>query len=100
MLMPLHLDWGLNMKLLYNSENGEVFYAVYDSDLFRFTHTTNIPLTEFQIDEVEPDNKLICLDLQKTVFKKDKNGFGKYYIDEDGDLNQREDWEEYLPDIL
>jgi len=84
------------MKLLYNQDNGEIFYAVYDSDLFKFTHSTNIPLSEFQIDEVDPENKLICLGLSRSVFKKDENGLGKYYIDEDGDLNQREDWQELI----
>jgi len=86
------------MKLLYDS-NGEIYYAVYDVDYFKFTHSTNIPLTEFQIDEVDPDNKLVCLDLLRSVFKKDVNGLGKYYIDADGDLHSRDGWQEYVPEV-
>ena len=84
------------MKLYYNKENGEVFYAVYDSDLFKFSHTTMIPLNEFQIDEVDPENKEVCIDLIKMQMRKDKDGLGKYFIDEDGDLNLREDWRELV----
>jgi hypothetical protein len=86
------------MQLLYNPVDGEIFYAIYNNDIFRFTHTTNIPLSEFIIDEVEPDNKLICLDVQKTVLQKDVNGLGKYYIDE-GELHSRDGWQEYVPEM-
>jgi len=86
------------MKLLYNSDDGEIFYAVYDADSFKFTHTTNIPLSEFVIDEVDPDNKEICLDVSASVFKKDINGLGKYYIEiYDGMLTSRDNWQEHNP---
>ena len=81
------------MELLYNQNDGEIFYTVYDVDLFRFTHTTNIPLSEFQIDEVDPENKDICLDLFRTQMKRDINGLGKYYI-ESGELHSRDGWVE------
>ena len=72
--------------------------AVYDFDWFKFKHSINIPISEFQIDEVDPDNKEICLDLSKNVFKKDVNGLGKYYI-ESGELHSRDDWQEYVPEM-
>ena len=86
------------MKILYNNETGRIYYTVYDTDWFKFSHTTNIPLTEFEIDEILPDNQAICLDLFKMWKKADINGDEKYYI-ENGELHQRDNWEEYLEDI-
>jgi hypothetical protein len=49
------------MKLFYNAD--KIYYSVPDKDLFWFTHSTNLPLTELEIDEIDPTNKAICLDL-------------------------------------
>lgn len=81
------------MKLYYNPTDGEVFYAVYVRDLFSFSHTTNIPLSEYDIDEVNPDNKALCLDLKRTEWKFDIDGQRKYYI-QAGQLNSRDGWQE------
>ena len=85
------------MKLLY-AETGEIMSAVYDSDWFKFKHSINIPISEFQIDEVAPDNKEICFDLSRTVHKKNAEGLGKYYI-ESGELHSRDGWQEYVPEM-
>ncbi|MBE7414742.1 MAG: hypothetical protein HS130_05715 [Deltaproteobacteria bacterium] len=55
------------MRLLFNPADGEIFYAIRDADWFWFAHTTNIPLAEFDIDEVAPENKDICMDLRRVA---------------------------------
>jgi len=86
------------MKLLFDATTGKPYYAVYDSDWFKFRHTTNIPLTEFEIDEVDPDNKDICFNLSRNTHRVNADGDGKYYLTLNGDvweLHEREGWEEY-----
>jgi hypothetical protein len=80
------------MKLLYNGT--KIYYAVYDRDLFLFTHSTTIPLSEFLIDEISDGNKIICADIYRNIRKVDINNLGKYYI-ENGKLYSRDGWEEY-----
>jgi hypothetical protein len=90
------------MKILFNSNNGKIFYPIYDKDIFSFAHTTKIPLTEFIIDEVAPDNKDICADLFKYTNKIDIDGDDKYYmLDNAGtwELHDKDGWEEYIPEI-
>lgn len=81
------------MRLLYNSEDGEIFYAVPERDWFWFAHTTNIALSLFEIDEVAPENKDICIDLRRVTGKADAEGRGKYYMS-GGRLYEREGWTE------
>lgn len=50
------------MKLYYNPTDGQVFYTVYDRDIFQFQHTTNIPLSQFEIDETEGNPDLLVDD--------------------------------------
>lgn len=82
------------MKILYNNQDGKIFYAVPDKELFWFTHSTNIPLLTFEIDEVDPINKDICLDLRRTAGRVDETGEGKYYLS-GGVLMEKEGWTEY-----
>ena len=77
------------MKLLYDT-TGKIYYAVYDSDYFRFTHSTNIPLSEFNIDEIGTNN-VVCIDLVRTLYRTDINGLGKYYI-QNNELYSRDNW--------
>lgn len=85
----------LIMKLYYSTTNGEVYYAIYSRDLFSFSHTTNIPLSEFTIDEVAPDNKDLCRDLKRTEWKFNEQGQRKYYISA-GQLFSRDGWIEQI----
>ena len=82
------------MKLLYNAVDGKIFYAVYDSDWFKFSHSTHIALTEKAIDEVDPENKALCQDISRSLNKVDVSGNAKYYIDGDGDIAEVDGWEE------
>jgi len=87
------------MKLYYDPSSGKIFYAIHDNDLFGFSHTTNIPLNEMNIDEIE-ENKEICIDLKKYVKpnRVNVNGEEKYYI-LNGQLELRDGWEEYTEDV-
>lgn len=84
------------MKLFYNNQDGKIFYAVKNNDLFWFTHSANIPLNEFGIDEIDPVNKALCIDLVRTVNKIDNVGDNKYKI-EAGQLIEKEGWIAYTP---
>ena len=83
------------IKLLYNDKDGHIYYAVPDNEYFYFTHTTNVPLSIFEIDEIGPDNKAVCIDLRRTVGKVDENGDLKYIVS-DGILMEKEGWTEVV----
>lgn len=68
------------MKILYDKKTGKVYYAVKDRDIFWFHHTTNIPLTELEIEETE-ENKNLCHDVIKNYRKVDENSDGKFTVD-------------------
>lgn len=88
------------MKLLYDNNTGEIYYTVYDTDWFGFSHTTNISLTEFEIDELLPDNQEICQDLVGTRKRVDADNNMKYSIEVDEfsilQLYMLNGWEEYF----
>ena len=81
------------MKLLYNPQDGEVFYAVKGIDFPYFTHSTNIPLSVMEIDEIE-ENRFLLAEIIKCVQMKDINGLGRWYV-ENGELYERDGWERY-----
>jgi hypothetical protein len=80
------------MKLYYNGT--KIYYAVYDKDLFSFTHTTNIPLSEFSIDEISDANKKVCSDISKNINNVNEIGANKYYI-QSNELYLTDNWKEY-----
>lgn len=89
------------MKILYNNINGKIYYSVYDTDWFRFTHTTHLLLDVFEIDEIAPTNKAICIDLVRHQNKTDINGDNKYYMFDNAgtwELHEVDGWEEYIED--
>jgi len=81
------------MKLHYRNDNGEVYYAVLSKDEYIFQHTTNIPLSILEIDEMN-GNEELCIDLVKTQGKISIVGQRKYYI-EAGELYSRDGWQEF-----
>ena len=83
------------MRLIYNLADGEIFNAVPDRDWFMFSHTINVPIGEFEIDEVAPTNQTVCQEVVKSLRCKDVDGFGKYYIS-GGSLMEREGWSEHV----
>ena len=93
--MPRHTRGLDNMKLYYEPITGEVYYAVYSRDEYMFSHTTNIPLSLFEIDETN-GNEILCRDLKKTEWKFNDAGQRKYYI-QTVELFSRDGWVEQLP---
>ena len=90
------------MKILFEPATGEIYYAVKDTDWAYFTHETNIPLEIAELAETE-ENRQILADVWATQGRKDKEGRGKYYIQIEKDtayLEEREGWEEIMPDNL
>ena len=54
------------------------------------------PLKRLDIDRVFPDNKELRLDIRRVQNKVDINGYSKYHLDADGDLADRDGWEEHI----
>lgn len=82
------------MKLLYEDSGGQVFYAVYQYDWERgFTHSTNIALSEFEIQD-EIQNAALCKDLVRTQFKRNSAGQFKYFVTGGDTLNSVDGWVE------
>ncbi|MCK5433472.1 MAG: hypothetical protein KAJ03_12060, partial [Gammaproteobacteria bacterium] len=79
-------------KLLCDVETGDVYYAIYDRDVFQFSHTTNIPLVEFEISEIIPDNVLTCIDLKRNEHAVSIDRRRKYQVI-DGYLESLDGWE-------
>ena len=79
------------MIIIYDS-NGMIHNIVYDKDKFPSVIGN---LNVLEIDEIEPENGSLCKDLVRTYGKIDDNGNPKYYVDEDGDLFEVDDWEPY-----
>ena len=90
------------MKLIYAQQPDAearrlIYFAVWDRDVFSFARSVNAPVSETSIDEIEA-NKALCLDLAKTLDAEDIDGDRKYYIDENGDLIEKEGWVEFHDD--
>jgi hypothetical protein len=68
--------------------------AVYDADLFRFDEGTLSAFDTLEIDEVDPDNKALCLDLARTVNRADEAGEPNYHVNGSGELMEKEGWQE------
>jgi hypothetical protein len=85
------------MKIYY-LPNGKIVQINYDKDDFGWKNTTN-NASIFEIDEIAPINKELCIDLILTLNKVDINGLNKYYIQNDSgtwNLYQRDGWIEYI----
>lgn len=78
--------------VVYYRSDGEILYAVYERDRFSFAHTTQIPLTLLEIDEVAA-NQPLCRDLFNAQGRRDAAGQGKYYLVQ-GELFERDAWRE------
>lgn len=81
-----------------NGDNAKIYYARYARELFEFTHSTNIPLSEYNIDETE-NSKTLCVGLRRYAVptgKQDINSLNRYYFYiPTGKIRERENWEEY-----
>jgi len=84
----------------YVSNKHKVVKALYDDEVFRFNEGVLSPFYVLNIDEVDPFNKALCLDLVRTANKVDEAGEGKYYINSGGILMEKEGWVEKVEEIF
>ena len=80
------------MRILYKTD-GTVYKALLEKDIFLYEDPYGLTLSCLTIDEVDPLNKVLCIDLVRAVGRQDSNGLGKYYV-ASGALMEREGWEE------
>lgn len=85
------------MKLYYlQQHNGRIIQVLYDRDVFATDLSNLNPAYQiFEIDEIDPTNKPVCLDLIKTLNRTDVAGESKYKIIS-GQLSEKEGWVEYI----
>ena len=88
------------MKLYYATDPDAgarhfIYHAVLNRDAITFTHSTNVPLSEMTVDEID-DNKDLINDLARTLGKTDADDDCKYYIDATGDIVEKENWEAWV----
>jgi hypothetical protein len=89
------------MNLLYDSTTGRIYYTVKESERFFHVSNTTLSLSTFTIDEVDPENKLVCQDLLKTNYQEDVAGLHKYYMVNNAgtwELHERDGWVQHIED--
>lgn len=79
------------MKLYINTQLNKIVQAVYDDQVFKFDNSTLAPYYTFDIDEVDPTNKKICIDIIRTLNQVNDVGVNKYSI-ENGILVEEVGW--------
>lgn len=76
----------------YTPGKQRIVDVVYDRDYFAHQDNTN-DCSILVIDEIAPDNKIICIDLVNTISKMDAKGDNKYYVS-GGVLYEKDGWVE------
>jgi hypothetical protein len=67
--------------------NKKILQVNYNRDDFATPMSINVPHSVLEIDEVNPNNKEICIDLSRYATQ------GKYYVDNLGDIYEVEGWQ-------
>lgn len=83
----------------YSAGKHRIVAAVYEKDVFSFDESILSGHAIYQIDEIAPDNRALCLDLTQSVNKIDINGEGKYYVLNGPELHDVDGWVEYRPEL-
>jgi len=68
------------MRLLFDSNTGEIVHVVPDRDWTLFENPTTIPLEVFYIEEELPANRAACIDLWRVHAQRDVAGRPKYHM--------------------
>lgn len=85
------------MKIYYTKPDGLIIAVNYDKDDFTWNNTINDSYYIYEVDEVNPDNKTLCIDIVGTFRKTDNSGDNKYKLIDDAGtwkLDVKPDWKE------
>ena len=84
------------MKLVCHPDTGEVHYAIYDRDWFSAIYNARFDPVIYEVDEIDPDNRDVCLDLWRSMGKLNEQGQRKFYISNPDPLEiaERDEWTE------
>lgn len=82
------------MNIFYD-DTGTILHAVPDDEIADFTHTTNVPLSIYHIDEIA-ENATLITDLRRNLFLRDQARNGKYWVN-NGVLTVRDGWTPISP---
>ncbi|MBI1913041.1 MAG: hypothetical protein HYS21_13725 [Deltaproteobacteria bacterium] len=86
------------MKIYYQDTglNPNIIAAVYEKDLFSWNNTIQVPVSILAIDEVDPANKGLCIDIVSTQGRMDTNGRNKFSVNSSGELVELLGWQEAI----
>ncbi len=88
------------MRIHYRPD-GTIYKTMLDRDVFTYDDPYGLALPHVTVDEVDPANKALCIDLLRTPGRVDLNGLNRYYIDTiTGDIMERAGWTEKVEGIL
>ena len=87
------------MKILFNPQDGEIFYAVKTADIPTFAHSTNLELATAEISDEAEEFQTVRAEVYAHQSRKDAAGLGRFYVDIQTNpptLVERENWEEEI----
>ena len=82
------------MKIYY--VGSKIVRVNWNKDDFAWLNNTNNAAT-YNVDEIDPENKELCIDIMRVRNQVDINNNPKYYIDADGDLADVDGWISHTP---
>lgn len=86
------------MRLTFDANTGYIIQTVYDRDIFSTKALSGAAaFTDFDIDEVAPNNKDLCFDLARSLGRTDNQGRQKYYMVNNAgiwELHETDGWTE------
>lgn len=82
----------------YQAGKHRIVKCLYDDEVFKFDEGTLSPYSAIMIDEINQDNKALCIDLYRTQDRVDANGENKYYAGSTGALMEVGGWAEHAPE--
>ncbi|MBI5469016.1 MAG: hypothetical protein HY891_07760 [Deltaproteobacteria bacterium] len=88
------------LQSVYQLGKHRIVKVLYNDEVFKFDEGTLSPFNTLTIDEIDPANKILCLDLARTVNKTDNVGEGKYYVDATSALMEKASWTEYVLEVI
>lgn len=83
----------------YLTGKRRIVKVLYDDEVFKFDEGTLAPFSTLIIDELDPTNKAICLDLYRMQNRADVDGENKYHVNYLGQLIEKIGWQEHINEV-